>query len=129
MNRAEFDYAVIEYIEPIVYFRVTKGIVLDKGKIAEIIDAGLKLCNNKPHLLLTDVRVPADVTPDAREIASTTPNVVAQAIVVKWLAQRLIANVFMEINKPNYPMRVFNDEESAVKWLMVQWKKATHEKV
>ena len=125
MNKIEFSYATIEYKEPIVYFRVTKGIVLDEKKILECIEAGNKLCDYKPHLLLTDARVSADLSPEARKAGAAkknTVNVIASAIVVKWLAQRLSANVFMQINKPHYPIRVFNDEKKAIKWLMEHWK-------
>jgi hypothetical protein len=123
MSEVKFSYATLEYKEPIVYFRVTKGIVLQEEQILECIEAGNKLCDYKPHLLLTDARVGADLSPGARKAGSAkknTANVIAQAIVVKWLAQRLSANVFIQIDKPHYPMRVFNDEQKAVKWLLEQ---------
>ena len=121
MNQIIFDYATIEYKEPIVYFRLTKGVVLDEKMVLECIEAGNKLAGYKPHLLLTDARVQADLSPEARKAAAdkkNTATIIASAIVVKWLAQRLISNVFMEINKPHYPTRVFNDEQKAVKWLL-----------
>jgi hypothetical protein len=76
-------------------------------------------------MLLTDARVQADLSPEARKVAAdkkNSANIIASAIVVKWLAQRLIANVFIEVNKPSYPNRVFNDEQKAVKWLLEQMK-------
>lgn len=39
-------------------------------------------------------------------------------MVMRWLAQRLIASVYVELNKPSFPFRVFTDEEKAVKWLL-----------
>lgn len=42
---------------------------------------------------------------------------IADALVVKNLAQRLIANFYLKINKPKKPSRIFNSEEEAVKWL------------
>lgn len=125
MLKVVFPYATVEYIEPVIYFRVTKGGVLDGKMIKDVIDAGLKLCNNQPHVLLTDARISADLTTDARRTGASkenTKNLVASAIVVKWLAQRLSANVFIAVNKPHYPTMVFNDEKKAMKWLMEKWK-------
>ena len=94
-------------------------------KILEIINTGRKLCDDKPHVLLTDVRVLAELTPEARKVGASkenTKNLVAHAMVVKWLGTRMGANVFLAINKPHYPLRVFNDEAKAVKWLLEKMK-------
>lgn len=98
--------------------------LLDEETVKEVIDAGNRLCNYAPHLLLTDARVTVDLTTEARKTAAkreNTKNIVASAIVVKWLAQRLISNVFITVNKPHYPTQVFNDEKKAIKWLMERW--------
>jgi hypothetical protein len=123
MSKVTLPFATIEYIEPIVYFRITREGLLNDKEILEAIDAGVHLCHYKPHLLLTDARINADLTPEARKAGANinnTTHVIAQAILVKWLAQRLIATVFMQVNKPHYPVRIFNNEGKAVKWLMEQ---------
>ena len=121
MSKIEFPYATVEYKKPIVYFRVTKPVLFTGKKILAVIEAGKKLCNDKSHLLLTDVKVLAELTSEARKIAASkenTENLVAQAIVVKWVATKLIANAFMKLNKPHYPVKTFSDEGKAVKWLL-----------
>ena len=126
MNDIQLRYASVEYKEPIVYLRFKNDVVLGAKEVLEIGEAGDKLCNHKPRLILTDARVPVDITKQGREVSSIPENyanVIANAVVVKWLAQRLIANVFMEVNKPPYPMRVFTDEKKAVNWLLEQQKK------
>ena len=40
----------------------------------------------------------------------------ADALVVKNLAQRIMANFYIKINKPVKPSRVFNSEEEAKEW-------------
>lgn len=123
MSKVEFPYATVEYKEPIVYFRVTKPIVFSEEKILAVIAAGRKLCNDRPHMLLTDVRVLAELTPKARKAGASkenTKNLLAQAIVVRWLGTRLAINVFMQVNKPHYPVKVFTNEAKAVKWLLAQ---------
>ena len=41
----------------------------------------------------------------------------AMAIIVKSVFTRAMADLFMKFHKPPYPTRVFNDEESAIRWL------------
>jgi hypothetical protein len=44
--------------------------------------------------------------------------VLADAIVFNGLGQRLMANIFLKINKPVRPIRVFTEKEEAVDWLL-----------
>jgi hypothetical protein len=123
MSKVILPFATIEYTEPIVYFRITREGLLDAKEILEAIDAGVRLCHYKPHLLLVDARTPVDLTPEARKAGANinnTTHVIASAILVKWLAQRLLSTLFIKVNKPHYPVRIFNDEEKAVKWLIEQ---------
>lgn len=41
----------------------------------------------------------------------------AMAIIVKSMFTRAMAELFMKFHRPPYPTRVFNDEESALRWL------------
>ncbi len=43
---------------------------------------------------------------------------IADAIVVKNLSQRIIANFYLRFNKPVKPTRIFSESESAAFWLM-----------
>ncbi len=45
---------------------------------------------------------------------------IADAFVVKNLAQKLIADFYLKINKPQKPTKNFNSEEEAIKWLFTQ---------
>jgi len=123
MSEIKLPYAIIEYKEPIVYLRLIKAFMWGPKEIIEYTEAVDKLREGKPHLLFTDARVGADLSPEAREIAADNNIIVANAVLVKWLAQRLITNVFMQVNKPAFPIQIFNEEDKATKWLMDQWNK------
>lgn len=45
---------------------------------------------------------------------------VADAFVINSLAQRIVANFYLKINKPFVPTKFFNNEEDAVVWLKEQ---------
>ena len=123
MEEIKLNYATVEYKEPIIYIRFKDPIMLGPKEVLEIGEAAAKLTNNGARLVLTDVRVLVDITEEGREVSSTREkqgNVIAHAVLIKWLAQWLIAKVYMEINKPDYPMRAFRDEQKAIKWLLEQ---------
>jgi hypothetical protein len=128
MNEIELEYVSVIYQKPIIYLRFKRHIVLGAKEILEIGEAGRKLSNSKHRLVLTDARIPVDISPEGAKAGSNPKNiadVVANAVLIRWLGQRLIANVFITINKPPYPTRVFTDEAKAVKWLLEKYKKAT----
>lgn len=118
MHEIKLDYLTIEYKEPIVYHHYTRSVVIDRQKIQEINDADEKLTQGKPYLLLSDARAQIEITPEGNEAVMWTGNIIANAVVVKWLAQRLVAKVFSEFNKPPHPFAIFTDEAEAVKWLL-----------
>ncbi len=39
------------------------------------------------------------------------------AFVIKSIAQKILANFYIKINKPERPTKFFNDKQEAVKWL------------
>jgi hypothetical protein len=43
---------------------------------------------------------------------------IADALVVKSLAQRITANFYLAVNAPKKPSKIFNTEEEARKWLI-----------
>lgn len=49
------------------------------------------------------------------------PDKIAEAYIVKSLSQKLMGNVYLSFNKPNYPTRIFTDEELAITWLKTKF--------
>lgn len=43
---------------------------------------------------------------------------VADAVVIKSLTQRITANIYLKLNKPKKPSRIFNSEKEASRWLL-----------
>ena len=43
--------------------------------------------------------------------------IIAEAIVVRTLAQRLLGNFYYRLQKPNYNIRMFTSEKKALNWL------------
>lgn len=91
-------------------------------EIAESIE---KICEGKPHCILTDTRgVVGQVEPLAREILSSHAGFSkvrkAEAFLVESLANRLVANFYIRFNRPKNPTKIFNHFEKALNWLRAQ---------
>lgn len=57
----------------------------------------------------------------AREFSASTEGFMykkAEALVVRTLAHRLIAELYLKINKPKKASKAFTNEEDAVEWLL-----------
>ncbi len=42
----------------------------------------------------------------------------SQALIVKGLAQKIVANFYLKFHQPNCPVQYFTDSESALKWIL-----------
>lgn len=85
----------------------------------------VEICENKPTPFLIDVRVQNwDAPREAREFhASSKPLLAirkAEAILVNSLGLRVLANFYNKVNRPPNPVKVFNKEDEAIKWLLKQ---------
>lgn len=82
----------------------------------------LKECKGRGRAFLVDARGNYSLlTPEAREYMAKSEAVnevrLVEAILVNNLPNRLTANAFAKINKPNCEVKVFADEAKAVQWL------------
>ena len=65
-------------------------------------------------------------TPESREYFANNPYNkyrLADAIIIDSLPNKLIVNFFINFNKPSVPARMFNDMDSAKKWINSMKKK------
>ncbi|MDP2387578.1 MAG: hypothetical protein Q8M29_14470 [Bacteroidota bacterium] len=72
------------------------------------------------------------ITKEAREYSNNEENYqfcIAQAIVVKSLATRLLGNFYVKFAKTFCPQRMFNTKEDALTWLNMHWEIVLKEKV
>ena len=88
--------------------------------VTEIGEAINTLIGNNPHYILVITQQGASATPEAREYAANSSyrrNVIAEGIVIKNLALRMAATVYMKVNRPKQKIKLFNSEAKALIWL------------
>jgi hypothetical protein len=80
----------------------------------------LKLSGGKKYYILVDVTSVESTTKEARDYYSgpdVAPYCSGLAFIVKSPLSRVIANFFMALNKPHYPIKLFTEEKKAIHWL------------
>ena len=74
-----------------------------------------------PHLILKVPGEHAMVDSDARSFMAEPEALkfsIAEAVIVKNMAQRIIGNFYIKFDKPEIPVRLFDSMEEAEKWLL-----------
>ncbi len=96
-----------------------KDAQIELADMKEIIDIGYKYFNQE-NLIFVDASGIKEISYEARKILLTkegSANVKAMAIKVKSKTSTFIANFFYYVNKPEYPTKLFTNEEKAIEWL------------
>jgi hypothetical protein len=65
----------------------------------------------------------ADIDPDAREWGANRPadiTSISDAMVIRGMAQKMMANFYTKINRPKMPTKFFNNLESSISWSLEQ---------
>ena len=101
------------------YTQFKPNTTLDLAAAQKIIEDAVILAGDKTYPVLTDIR---DMPPHSKEVRDYFANegsdsACANAILVSSSISRILANFFLNINKPLIPTRIFNDPVKAAKWL------------
>lgn len=104
----------------IVHFVCADGAQLDETNTRELFSVYREVGGEGRLLVLSDIRGLRSSTPGSRALA-TTPEATslhaAAAVIVGGALTRMMGNLFIGMNRPAYPTRLFTDLDSAVAWL------------
>jgi hypothetical protein len=102
------------------------GVDIDVKDSEENYVAMLEISGRKRYAVLVDARVNITITKEAM-VHSARPdmhkNLIAQAIVINSLANRLLGNFKIKLQKNQSNTRLFNDYDKALSWLQEAVKK------
>ena len=105
---------------------VMDNMELDVAEVLENFEACERLTRGRPYLSLVISAPYTTVTKEAREELNHPrfyEHAVAQAIVVKSLASRIMGNFLIRLYKKYCPQRLFTNRDEALKWLEQHWVK------
>ena len=135
MNFLEFDHdsivnkfqmeqiAFVWRSDNILHYRVKNDAHITMKDINASLEVVKAWGKNNKYLHLFEAGQNATVDAEVREWASSSDQnqyTIADAILVKDRAQRLIANLYIRFNDPIKPTRVFTSQSEAIKWLLEQ---------
>lgn len=109
--------------EGILYIRLLENAEIDLTRSKEMQRASVEITKGDKFVALIDARAKVTVTKEAREWGSTKEahgKMIAQAIWVNSLANRLVGNFIIQFHKPYAPTKLFSDENTALEWLRGQ---------
>ncbi len=102
-----------------------KDIEIEKPDIVEMHIETLRLTNGAKYASIFSAKDFFSITGEARTEGSKpyySENLIAQALVVKNLAQRLIGNFIMKFNKPIRDTKMFPERKEAKIWIQAKVK-------
>ncbi|MFZ1686581.1 MAG: hypothetical protein WAU70_04115 [Flavobacteriales bacterium] len=121
MRTIELDVCTLTFIdEDIVHAHFKDGHTVSPEEVHAMFEAIAAERNGRKALLAVSVGVNSTLSNEARTYASSPESskyIAADAIVVRDFGHQLTANVFVRYNKPQRPIQLFGDMESAITWL------------
>ncbi|MGE0566545.1 MAG: hypothetical protein AB7O73_01235 [Bacteroidia bacterium] len=117
----DFDKGKTTLLEDgIVETTIYDGKYLECEDLIALKNANMKLTGGKEYGVLFDTGELTSLSKETRELAASkefAQNTVAMAILIRNLGHKLIANFFINVNKPHITTKVFTNKKDALVWL------------
>lgn len=110
-------YQVVRRSDGIVEVRRTAAARVTRDDAIALLQSLDRLAGGHAVPLLVDVRSTQGLDRESRLLFQQATSIRAAALLVDSPVSRVVANLFMGLNRPAYPMRLFNDEAEALSWL------------
>lgn len=114
-------FSLIE--EGILRIGLLQNSEIDLAESKAMQQISLGITKGKKFVALVDARTQVVVSKESREWGSSAEgqkNLLAQAIIVDSLANKLIGNFIIQFHKPIAKTKLFSDEATAIEWLREQ---------
>lgn len=113
------EYGCIE-LENGIIIATWKVSYIDLDIAKKAVENRLKVFNNKKYPGIVKIGFLKDTTKDARDFLASEKGCegfVAGAIVVNTILENIIASLYLYLNRPVVPTKIFKDEAKAKEWL------------
>jgi hypothetical protein len=117
--------------ENILYCKMIEDLEVQVEDVEENFQMAMSLVKGNRFTALVDARLCGGITKEAMDRAHQPESytlLIAQAIVVDSLPNRLIANFIIKFHKPSAPTKLFSTPEAGLTWLHKQIIKERKEK-
>lgn len=114
-------YAKVQLFDTkIVRVEIFGNRVIDREETLELYKTVGIIAKGHESLVMVVANQVAQFTKAAIDFATSEEGLrysLADAVVVKSVTQKITANIYLKLNKPAKPSRIFNSEAEAEKWL------------
>lgn len=121
IHKIELSHSTVELRnDGIVEVFFKEKVVIDLNVAHDITAVYDQLLENKKYPLLHIVGNYVQATEEARVYGASAKGLkysLAEAYVIRSLAQKILANFYMKVNKPSVPTRFFGSKKEAEAWL------------
>ena len=123
LQTKDYPLATLEYSpqKNILVYRVKQDITIDINEIKEMISYVQEFMGETKHMAIIDFGASVGSTTEGRKVYAESQYLlehrIADALLVRSLSMKLIANFFIRVTKPKIPTRLFTSEVEAFKWL------------
>ena len=109
------------WVQEGILYSIYKPIPHLTSEIAKVcVQARLDFSEGKTYPLFGDIRLIRKMDKDARGYLSSGDGIKylnSGAFIINSPVEKMLINFWTKIDKPPLPVRVFNDEQSAIEWL------------
>jgi len=121
IQEIKFSHSKVQLYEPkLVRIEISGSTPIGKKEAKEMNDALGGLSKGKEILVLMLADEMAQFDKEAMNFSASDEGMlytIGDALIVKSTSQRIVANLYLKLNKPKKPSKVFNSEKDALKWL------------
>lgn len=112
-------YLILWIEDNILYGRYADNLHLSLDIARYVVTERLKFCRYKDYLGFIDVRGIRSASKEAREYLANegSEGIIAGALLIDSILTRTLGNIFLMINKPKMPSKLFTSEDEAIAWL------------
>lgn len=121
------EHIVFEWrADNILHYYIRDNSFLTMVDIERVLEIVMSWGTSNKYLHLFEGGENSSIDTEVREWASSdkqNKHTVADAIIVKNVAQRIVGNFYIQFNRPVKPTRLFTNRNDAIKWLLEQGEK------
>jgi hypothetical protein len=122
----EMDLTNVKFVwrsDNILHYFIKKDRFLTLDDVHEVLEVVMNWGESNKYLHLFEGGYNSSIDTDVREWASSdsqNKHTVADAIIVKNMAQRIVGNFYLQFNRPVKPTKLFTNKKDSIEWLRLQ---------
>jgi len=121
-NKIKLTNLTVEriYDQVLYVYPNDSGNKIDRNDVEEIYNAIIKNFGHSKFIYITEFSSLTRITPEARTAAAGkefNEYTIADAFVLKSFSHRVLGNLYLKLDKPPHPTRLFSDFEKALDWI------------